>query len=103
MHFTEACAVTQLATAERNRQLARALADPARELLRPPPAEWALIAAFYAAVHFVHAYLCEQQRYEPRTPADREAAVARITALRPAATSYTRLRYLGQYARHLPL
>ena len=92
-----------LATAERNRQLANALLGAeAAELVRPPPHEWAVVVAFYAAVHYVNAYLSERQHYQPHTHEERTAAVARAAALRPATASYLRLLQLGFDARYLP-
>ena len=93
-----------LATAERNRQLAQALTQPsAASLVHPLPLEWAVVVAFYAAVHYVNAYLWEWRHYEPRNHNDRENAISRAVALRAAATAYRRLRSLAHYARYTPL
>jgi hypothetical protein len=100
----EARTEAHLATAERNHQFARVLLDPtARALLQPPPLEWAVTVAFYAAVHYINGYLWEAQRYEPRSHDDRETAVARTAALRACASNYVRLRRLAFLARYVPL
>lgn len=58
--------------ATRNRELAHVLMAPALSPnMQPPPFDWAVVAAFYAAVHYVNAYLREKQRYEPRDHAGR--------------------------------
>jgi hypothetical protein len=90
-----------LATGDRNRDLARALIGPsAAALPQPPTLEWALVVAFYAAVHYVNAYLWEQQRYEPHRREDRVIAVGRVIALRRASAAYARLQTLGYDARY---
>jgi hypothetical protein len=46
--------------AERNRDLSRAILDPAISgNFQPSPYEWIAVIAFYAAVHYVSAYLWE--------------------------------------------
>ena len=46
-----------LVKARGNRDVADALVGPAaRGVIDPPAPEWAVVAAFYAAVHFVNAY-----------------------------------------------
>jgi hypothetical protein len=92
-----------LETAARNRDIASGLLDPASSIrIQPPPLEWAVVAAFYSAVHYVNAYLWERQRYEPRDHAARQSAVARVPDLRPASASYTNLRDLAFAARYIP-
>jgi hypothetical protein len=45
-----------LETAARNRDLAHALIDPESSIIvQPPPLDWAVVVAFYAAVHYVNA------------------------------------------------
>ena len=76
-----------LATAQHNHDFARALLEPAvARVFSSPPLEWAVVVAFYAAVHYVNAYLWERQRYEPRPHDDRENAVTRAVGLRPSAS-----------------
>ncbi len=71
--------------------------------VQPPPLDWAVVAAFYAAVHYVNAYLWERQRYEPHTHEARENAVARAVEVRAAYDAYARLRGLAYRARYVPL
>jgi hypothetical protein len=60
-----------LETAERNRDLARLLLAPSMAAslsthgFRQPPYEWVAVIVFYAAVHYVNAYLWERLRLEP--------------------------------------
>ncbi len=67
-----------LAKAERNRDTARALIDPVAPIrLSPPPFEWALVAVFYAAVHYAHALLFERHGIEPTSHKARRDALSR--------------------------
>lgn len=87
--------------AGRNRDLALALIDPALPTgLHPPPLDWAVVAAFYSAVHYVNAHLWESRRSEPANHAQRRAAVVRERDLRPSSFSYARLRNLAFRARY---
>ena len=92
-----------LQTAARNRNIANALIDPSSSIVVQPPLDWAVVAAFYAAVHYVNAYLWERQRYEPHTHEARENAVARAVEVRAAYDAYARLRGLAYRARYVPL
>jgi hypothetical protein len=92
-----------LARARRNREVADALigAD-ARRVIDPPALEWATVAAFYSAVHYVNAYLWEKLRHEPRNHDERTNMVARASDLRTVFRSYSRLQdraYRARYAR----
>jgi hypothetical protein len=70
--------------AARNQAVAEAFADaPASLGLRPPPFDWAVVAAFYAAVHYVNAYLWERYGLEPRNHAEQVRAVATDPNLKP--------------------
>lgn len=90
-----------LTTAEAHRQFARALLTPrASTLLQPLPLGWAVVVAFYAAVHYVNALLWERQRYEPRTHQDRVAAVTRTRELRSTSVAYTELQDLAYRFRY---
>lgn len=92
-----------LDTARRNRDVATALIDSGSMLgVAPPPLEWALVIAFYAAVHYVNAYLWEKLNYQPTDHATRAAAVARDATLRPISPAYVRLRELAFEARYRP-
>ena len=51
--------------AERDHKLAQDLLGLAASgTLRPPPYEWIAVVAFYAALHYVNAYLWEIQQRE---------------------------------------
>ena len=90
-----------LDTAARNQDIARELLNPALPIsLQPRPFEWIVVLAFYAAVHYVNAYLWERQRYEPRDHGAREGAIARTHDLQSAYGSYMRLRDLSYRARY---
>jgi hypothetical protein len=91
----------QLATADRFRDLARALASgTGAGLVTPPPLDWALVVAFYAAVQYVGAYLWERQRVQFRNHQTRERALSTVPALRGAQQSYLRLRRLSENTRY---
>src|SRR3954468_8438875 len=94
-----------LARADHHRDVALALLTPtASSLTGSPPSDWAVVAAVYAAVHYVNAYLWETQRYEPRDHQARSAAVGRTRQLRPATSSFETsktLAYQARYARHV--
>ena len=95
--------LSPLATADRKAQIARLLLQPgALAPVQPPPTDWAVVFAFYAAVHYVNAFLWERQRHEPRTHDDREAAVARAVELRSVLHAYQQLRVLAQRVRYTP-
>ena len=91
---------THLAAARRNRDLARALIDPSLANLRPAPWEWVAVIAFYAAVHFVNAYLWETVRHEPSSHPDRLARVRRERPIRQCRRRYADLQTLGHRARY---
>lgn len=62
--------------------------------------EWATIAAFYAAVHLVNAYLRERLDLEPRDHTERTRLVSTVSVLRPIANEYDSLldaAYLARY------
>jgi hypothetical protein len=82
-----------LRTAERNQLFAvSALANP--ELL-PSLREWAAVAAFYSAVHYVNAYLYEQQQFEPANHGQRYTAIMRTPELRVLRSNYQDLNDVG--------
>jgi len=75
--------------AERNRDLARALLDPAiASNLQPAPHEWIAVIAFYAAVHYVSAYLWERHRETIEEQPKRFARVRTESRLRRCASQY---------------
>lgn len=71
--------------------------------VQPPPLEWAVVAAFYSAVHYVNAYLWEVSRLDPKDHETREKAVQRDSQLRVVASHYSRLSNLGWQARYAPV
>lgn len=92
-----------LETAARNQELAYALLGPPSPInVHPPPVEWAVVIAFYAAVHYVNAYLWERQRYAPRDHTARRHAVMRVASLRLAEPAYRNLQDLAYRARYQP-
>jgi hypothetical protein len=89
-----------LTTALENQQFAAALladAEATRAALR-----WSVTAAFYAAVHYVNAYLWEVARFAPHDHRARYAAMTRWPAITPARTPYERLADAAFRARYVP-
>ena len=92
-----------LTKAARNRDLALWLLNAASPISgASPPLEWAAVVAFYAAVHYVNAYLWETRRYEPRDHRARVNAVGQDRVLRAAYRSYMGLRTLAFQSRYHP-
>ncbi len=90
-----------LARAARNREVARTLSDPQQvPSLHPPPLERAAVAAFYAAVHYVNAFLWERLGQDPRDHTLRRRYVARTTQLHRALSAYDLLADLSWHARY---
>ena len=90
-----------LDTAERNRELAQALLTSGASLgVSAPPAEWAAVIAFYAAVHFVNAYLWERYRIEPRDHGERSHYVRTDPILTRCMPAYNRLRDESHRSRY---
>lgn len=91
-----------LTRARRNRDVADALIGPNAPLvIDPPPHEWAVVAAFYAAVHYVNGYLWEKLRHDPANHENRRRMVSQVRDLRPASDAYGRLQdraFLARYA-----
>ena len=89
--------------AARNRRIAIALLDPATTLgVQPPPLDWAVVALFYAAVHYVNAYLWQTRGFASADHRGRQRAVLTAPELRSTAASYLRLRGLADAARYHP-
>lgn len=63
---------------------------------------WAVVAAFYSAVHLVNADLWEQRRIEPRNHDERRSFVVMVSRLRPVASEYAHLQDLAFRARYQP-
>jgi hypothetical protein len=87
-----------LRVAERNRDLARTLL--AQSELAPEPWEWVAIILFYAAVHYVNAYLWERYHLAPRNHDERTRGVHHDTALSSCYLSYDTLKDDGFHARY---
>jgi HEPN domain-containing protein len=90
-----------VATATRNRQFAERML--ARTNPAPPDLEWAAVAAFYAAVHLVNAYLFELLGLSPSTHEERGGMLARVSDLRRVSAEYEMLRVVAGNARYAPL
>ena len=87
-----------LRVARRNRDLARALL--AQNSLAPDPWEWVAVIVFYAAVHYVNAYLWERYHVEPANHAERTYGVHQDPAINACEDEYDRLRDQGFIARY---
>ena len=68
--------------------------------LRPSPWEWVAVIAFYAAVHYVHAYLWETARESPRNHRQRHVKVHTDPHLARGRAGYGALSYAGRLARY---
>lgn len=86
-----------LRRAERNAQLAQRLAAEAS------PSEWVLVVAFYAAMHYVAAYLWETGEVAPKNHRERDQFIRTTAALRPIAEAYGLLFDAGYEARYAPV
>ncbi len=89
-----------LRKALRNRRFAQIVLQSDEFGLDPPPYEWAIVVAFYAAVHFANAYLWERLRQEPRNHDERRNMV--YMALRRMSLAYVHLAGLGWRGRYDP-
>jgi hypothetical protein len=89
-------------TAERNRTVALAHLDARFSVVQPPAYEWAAVIAFYAAVHYVNAYLWEIRRYAPSDHDSRGLLVTGDPVLRPCRYAYQQLLDAGFRARYTP-
>jgi hypothetical protein len=91
-----------LQTAERNRAIALAYLVTTAPGVQPPPNEWVAVIAFYAAVHYVNAYLWEIRRYAPPDHDSRNRLVTGDITLAPRRHEYRRLLNTGFRARYVP-
>jgi hypothetical protein len=87
-----------LRVARRNRDLARALL--AQNSLAPDPWGWVAVIVFYAAVHYVNAYLWERYHVRPANHAERTYGVHHDSAINACVDEYDRLRDQGFVARY---
>lgn len=86
-----------LSLAGRNQALAWTLLDGT---VQPVPSEWASVVAFYAAVHYINAYLWERLRVEPRNHRERGMYVETDVRLAACRLAYRRLQDAGYRARY---
>ena len=86
-----------IALAERNRLLATTLLNG---VVQPVPSEWAAVIAFYAAVHFVNAYLFEQLRASPMSHGERNGYFWTDRRLATCRRPYRRLLDAAYQARY---
>ena len=70
-------------------------------LTSQPNIDWALIALFYAAMHYIEAYLAVQGQHL-RSHETRDKVVARDKNLRKIFNEYADLKYFGYVARYEP-
>lgn len=84
---------------DENRAVARLLAIQQAELANAAR-RWAAISAFYAAVHYVNAWLWEQFQIEPRDHTERRTFVMTVATFKPVAIAYARLQDQGYDARY---
>lgn len=89
-----------LAAAQRHRTAAHFLHQSAAS--EPSVREWAVIAAFYAAVHFVNALLWERLGMEPSDHRERSDMVSRIAELQTIRAEYSHLRDAAYVLRYDP-
>ncbi len=87
-----------LSKADANRDLAGELITSS---LRSFPYDWVIVIAFYAAVHYVNAYLWENDnQYEPENHQDRSGKIYALPILYHVRDQYRRLNRLGFNARY---
>jgi hypothetical protein len=63
---------------------------------------WKLVVMFYAAVHYVEAYLAKQLNQHLRSHTTRDNYVARESNLRNIRNQYSHLKFYGYNARYEP-
>jgi hypothetical protein len=89
-----------LSTALRHRDVAERLHGMAAG--DPISQEWASVAAFYAAVHLVNAYIWEKLRIEPANHAERAQLLYTVADLKSAAIAFRSLQDAAYGARYVP-
>jgi hypothetical protein len=93
-----------LAAGDRNRELALfTLRDCATWGFDPLPYEWIITMAFYAALHYVDAYLTEHAGGSPSDHTSRDKTMDQVTALRVIAFEYRQLYSRSITARYSPM
>jgi len=86
-------------SAAENRAFAQALI--AERPVRPASSRWAAVAAFYAAVHYVNAYLREHLEIEPSNHTERSRFISSVSGLRSCRSHYVRLEAAAFDARYV--
>jgi hypothetical protein len=69
--------------------------------LRPTPWEWVAVVAFYAAVHYVNAYLWEVRQIKPANHGHRGAEIRADARMASCRVSYWTLQDAGYRARYV--
>ena len=87
--------------------LAQTNRDFAHALIQTPPidrgpATWAIVAAFYSAVHYVNAYLWESGHIEPRNHSERSNSVSNDQYFRAVSARYKLLSRRAYDSRYIP-
>ena len=98
--MTEARTLSHLAKAQANRTYAVEVLDD--EDASQAALNWAGVAAFYAAMHYVNAYLWETARLEPANHLDREAIIGNWPALAPLSQAFRALFTYSIDIRYAP-
>ena len=87
--MTEARSLSHLAKARANRTYAVEILND--EDASQAALNWAGVAAFYAAMHYINAYLWETTRLEPANHLDRENIIGNWPALAPSSQAFRTL------------
>lgn len=96
----EELTVSHLATARANRGYALAIVQDAESSL--VSLNWAAVATFYSALHFVNGYLWETARLVPANHHERERIIARWPNLAPHSQSFRLLLDYSVRVRYTP-
>ena len=91
---------SHLATARANRGYALAIEQDAES--SPVSLNWAAVATFYSALHFVNGYLWETARLAPANHHERERIIARWPDLAPHSQSFRLLLDYSVRTRYTP-
>lgn len=91
---------SHIATAEENEQFAREVLQQSGP--SPPSLRWATVALFYAAVHYMNAYLWEHARFAPSSHQSREALIKRWPDLSQLSDPYQSLKDASLNVRYAP-
>lgn len=89
-----------LLTARHNRDFAVTLVNTYDDA--PPSLNWAAVMAFYAAVHYVNAYLWEIAQVEPSSHSERAKLINTWPILDPLIPGYRKLQGYSINARYSP-